>query len=85
MILKSLSFVGNIKTSQKSIIIFYDHEVKQSNETCGKDPSLHIIAEVHRKAFKIILINEGLVINIISTTTYKNLNLPFSHICTPTL
>lgn len=35
--------------------------------------------------FKRILIDEGFAINIISTTTYKNLNLPFSHICAPYL
>jgi len=51
----------------------------------GQDPPLHIIAKVDENTFKRILIDEGSTINIISTTMYKNPNLPFSHICIPTL
>ena len=39
---------------------------------------MHIISKVDGKTFKIILVDVGSTINIISTTTYKNLNLPFS-------
>lgn len=35
--------------------------------------------------FKQILIDEGSTINIISTTTFQNLNIPFSHTKAPTL
>jgi len=46
---------------------------------------LHIIAKVDGKIFKRILVDGGSYINIIFTTTYKNLNLPFSHIFAPSL
>jgi len=50
-----------------------------------QDPPLHIIAEIDGTTFKRILIDEGSIINIIFTTSYKNLNLPFSHIFAPSL
>lgn len=78
-------FVGNIKIIQKLTIIFYDHEAKHSNETHGQDPPLHIMAKVDGKAFKRILIDEGSIINMISTIAYKNMSLPFSHIFAPIL
>lgn len=46
---------------------------------------MHIIAKVDRKLFKKIPIDEGSTINIISTITYNNLNIPFSHISAPSL
>ena len=79
------TLVGNIKWIQKSIITFYDHEVKYGKNSSWIDPPLHIIANVDGKIFKWILIDKGSVINIISTTTFQNLNIPFSHIKAPTL
>ena len=80
-----ISFVRNVKTSQKPIITFQDHKVRKSICLQHHDPPLHIIVKIDGKAFKRILIYEGSIINIISTTTYKNLNLSFSHICMPSL
>ena len=79
------TLVENIKWIQKLIITFYDHEVKHWKNSSRIDPPLHIVVNVDRKMFKQILIDEGSVINIISTTTFQNLNIPFSHIKSPTL
>ena len=76
-----VSLVRNIKISHKTTISFYDHEVRKSNHSQGQDPPLHIIAKIDGKDFERILIYEGFAINIISKTTYKNLNLSFSYIC----
>jgi len=78
-----VSFVGNIKINKKPTIFFHDHKGRKSNHLQCQDPPLHIIAKIDGKDFKRILIYEGSVINIISTIAYKNLNLPFSHICAP--
>ena len=51
----------------------------------GQDPPLHIISKVDEKLFKRILINEVSIINIISITDYKNLNLSLLYICIPNL
>jgi len=77
--------VGNIKTSQKLIIIFYDHELKDPKGIQGSNLPLHIISKVDGKIFKIILVDGGSTINIISTTAYNNLNIPFLHMCAPSL
>jgi len=59
--------------------------VKHWNSSLGIDPPLHIVENVDGKMFKRILIDEGSKINIISTTTFQNLNIPFLHIKPPTL
>lgn len=76
------NFMGNIKVIQKPTITFYDHKIKYPNGIQESNPSLHIIVKVDGRIFKIILVDGGSTINIILATAYKNLNLPFSHICT---
>ena len=63
--------MGNIKTSKKPTIIFYDHDLKDPKGIQGLDPPLFIIAKVYGKTFKIILVDGGSTINIISTNVYK--------------
>ena len=79
------TLVSNIKQIQKPTITFYDHEIKHWKNSSGFDPPLHIVAGVDRKMFKRVLIDEGYAINIISTTTFQNLNIPFSQIKAPNL
>lgn len=67
------------------IISFYDHERQQNKGPQGLDPHLHVIGKVNGKIVKRILIDEGLDVNIISTSAYHKLNLPFSHISLPSL
>lgn len=49
--------MGNVKVIQKPRITFYDHEIKDLNETQETDPSFHIIAKVDEKIFKRILVD----------------------------
>lgn len=77
--------MGNIKINKKPTINFYDYEIKYLDGMQESDPPLHIIAEVDGKILKRILFDGGSTINIISIMAYKNLNIPFSHICAPSL
>ena len=72
------TLVSNIKQIQKPVITFYDHEIKYWKNSSRFDPPLDIVASVDGKMFKRFLIDEGSAINIISTTIFKNLNIPFS-------
>jgi len=80
-----ISFIENIKTGQKTIISFYDYEIKPNNGPQGLDPPLHIIYKIYSKVFKRILIDEGSDINIMSISTYQKFNLPLSYISSPYL
>jgi len=79
------TLVSNIKQIQKPSITFYDHEIKHWKNSFEFDPPLHIVAGVDGKIFKGVLIDEGSAINIISTASFQNLNIPFSQIKAPTL
>lgn len=43
-----------------------------------QDPSLHIIAQVDKKSFKRVLVDEGFAISMVSLVALGKLNLPLT-------
>lgn len=71
------NFVGHVQSCNSRAITFYEHEIIESRHL-GQHPPLFIIYYIKGQNFKRFLIDNGSILNVISSSTLYHLKIPQS-------
>ena len=80
-----MDFCTSIQDYTRPSITFYMDEVYHSPRASCKHPNIYIISYIENKGIKRVMIDDGLMINVVSTVALQHLNIPLSYLSATTL
>lgn len=80
-----VDFCASVQDYTRLCITFYMDEIYHSLRSSCKYPTIYIMAYIDNKGVKWVMINEGSIINVVSTMVLQHLNILLSYLSAPTL
>lgn len=80
-----IDFCAMVQDYMRPSITFYMVETYHTPRSSKKHPAIYIITCIDGKGVKRVMINEGLVINVVSIATLQSLGISLFYLSAPTL
>jgi len=80
-----MDFFALVQDYTRPSITFYMDEIYHSPRSSCKHPTIYIMTCIDINGVKLVIIDEGSMINVVSIATLQHLNIPLSYLSVPTL